>query len=206
MGFLSDLRNDDPYLAERIADELESILYLRDAENPVTITTRTVDSREIAASVGVDLKETPVLRDTTRVPKLTEDQMRKAFYVIPADHRELNSWTCRECGHSTFTCPTLSPARRIYYAHRYYLDQVRTNPPMASFLAQKTQRRLDLGNERARDEKAVRSNDQTMAPAATTRPPNPSALLANPERSDRTNWPGRNNGGLPNDLGRSITW
>ena len=111
----------------------------------------------------------------------------------------MSCWTCRECGHSTFTCPTLTPEQRMYYAHQYYLDQVRANPTMASFLAQKTQRRLDLANERAPDEKTVRNNDQTMAPAATTRPPHPSAVLPNPDRSDRTNWPRRNNGGRPND-------
>ena len=66
---------------------------------------------------------------------------------------------------------------------------------MASFLARKTQRRLDLANKRARDEKTVRNNDQTMALAATTRPLNPSAVLPNPNRGDRTNWPRRNNGG-----------
>ena len=87
----------------------------------------------------------------------------------------------------------------MYYANQYYLDEVRTNPTTASFLAQKTQRRLDLANERARDEKTVRNNDQTMAPAATTRPMHPSAVLANPNRSDRTNWSRRNNGGRPND-------
>ena len=133
------------------------------------------------------------------VPKLSEDQMRKAFYVIPTDYRELNSWTCRECGHSTFTCPTLTTEQRMYYAHRYYLDQIRTSPTMASFLAQKPQQRLDPANERARDEKTVRNKDQTMAPIATTRSSHPSALLANPNRSDRTNWPRRNNGGRPND-------
>ena len=85
MGFLSDLRNDDPELAERIADGFESILYLGDPGKSVTTTPTTMDSREIAASVGVDLEDTPVLRDTTSVPKLTEDQMRKAFSVIPTD-------------------------------------------------------------------------------------------------------------------------
>ena len=55
--------------------------------------------------------------------------------------------------------PTLTPEQRIYYARQYYLDQVRTNPTMASFLAQKTQRRLELANERARDEKKIRSNE-----------------------------------------------
>ena len=143
-----------------------------------------MDSREIAASVGVDLKETLVLRDTTSVPKLTEDQMRKAFSVIPTDYWQLNCWKCRGCGHSTFTCPTLTPEQRMYYAHQYYLDQVRTNPTMPSFLAQKTLRRFDLANERARDEKTARIHEPTAAP----RPPNPSAVLTNPNRSDR-NWP-----------------
>ena len=138
MGFLSDLRNDDPELAESIADGIESILYLGDPGNSVTTTLTTMDSREIAASVGVDLKETPVLRDTTSVQKLTEDQMRKAFSVIPTDYWQLNCWTCRECGQSTFTCPTLTPEQRMYYAHQYYLDKVCTNPTKASFLAQKT--------------------------------------------------------------------
>ena len=81
MKFLSELCNDDP---ERIADGLQSILYLGDPGNSVT-TPRTMESREIAASVGVDLKQTPVLRDTTSVPKLTEDEMRNALSVIQMD-------------------------------------------------------------------------------------------------------------------------
>ena len=96
MGFLSHLRNDDPETAERTADGREPILYLGDPGDSVRTTRTTMDSREIAASVGVDLKETSVLRPTTSVPKLTEDQMRKAFSVIPTDYWQLNSWTCRE--------------------------------------------------------------------------------------------------------------
>ena len=69
---------------------------------------------------------------------------------------------------------------------------------MASFLEQNTERRLDLANERARDENTARKNFQTMAPAASTTPPNPNAVLANPIHSDRTNWPRRSNGGRPN--------
>ena len=187
MGFLSDLRNDDLELAERIAEGFESILYLGDHGKSVTTTPTTMDSREIAASVGVDLKETPVLRDTSSVPKLTEDEMLKAFSVIPTDYWQLNCWTYLECGHATFMCPALKPGQRMYYANQYYLDQVRTNTTMVSFLTQKTQRRLDLANERARDEKTIRNNDQTMAPAATSRTPIPSTVLANQNRSDRTN-------------------
>ena len=195
MGFLSDPGNDDPELAERIADGLESILYLGDPGNSVTTIPTTMDSQEIAASVGVDLKETPVLRDTTSVQKLTGDEMRKAISVIRTDYWQFNCCTCRECGHSTFTCPTLTPEQRMYYAHQYYLDRVRTNPTMASFLAQKTQRRLDLANEQARDDKTVRNKDQTVAPVATTKAPHPSEVLANPNRSDGTNWLRRNNDG-----------
>ena len=143
-------------------------------------------TREIAASVGVDLKGTPVLRDTTSVPKLTEDQMRKLFSVIQTDYWQLNCWTCREDGQSTFKFPTLTLEQRMYYAHQYYLDQVRKNLKMASFLEQKTQRQLDPENERARDEKTARNKDPPTTPAATTRPPNPSAVLTNPNRSDRT--------------------
>ena len=199
MGFLSDVRNDDPELTERIADVLESILYLGDPGNSVTTTPTTMDSREIAASVGVDLKETLVLRDTASVPKLSEDQTRKAFSDIRTDYWELCCRTCRECGHSTFTFHTLTPEQWVYYAHQYYLGQVRTNPTMVSFLVQKTQRRMDLAKERAHDEKAARNNDQAMEPAATTRPPNPSAVLSNPNCIDRTNWSRRSNGGRPND-------
>ena len=85
MGFLSDLRNNDLELAERIADELKSILYFGDPGNFVGTTATMMDSREIGASVGVYLKETPVLRDTASVPKLAEDRMRKAFPVIPTE-------------------------------------------------------------------------------------------------------------------------
>ena len=70
---------------------------------------------------------------------------------------------------------------------------------MASFIAQKTQRRLNLANERARDEKTVRNVDQTMAPAATRRHPSPSAVLMSPNRSGRKNWPRRSNGERSND-------
>ena len=175
MGFLSDLRNDDAELVERIADGLESILCLGDPGKSLTTTPTTMDSREIAPSVGVDSKETPVLRDTTSVPELTEDQMRKEFSVIPTDYWQLNCWTCRECGHSTFTCPTLTPEERMYYTHQYYLDQVRTNPTMVSFLAQKTQRRLDLAKERARDEMNTRKT--------TKRWHRPQRRAPDPERS-----------------------
>ena len=50
-----------------------------------------------------------------------------------------------------------------------------------------------------RDEKTVRNNAQKMAPAATTRSPHPNAVLTNPNRGNRTNWPRKSNYGRPND-------
>ena len=148
MGMLSDLRNDHPEYAYEIATGLESILFLGTPGTSTATTLTKTNSREIATCVGVNLNKAPVNRDKTRTPQLTDDQMRKAFSVIPNYYWQLNCWTCRECGHSTFTCPTLAPTQRMYFAYQYYLDQVRTNPSMETFLAEKTQRRIDLARER----------------------------------------------------------
>ena len=175
-------------------DGLESILYLEDPGNSVTTTPTTMDSREIAASVGVDLKETAVLRDITSVSKLTGDQMRKAFSVIPTDYWQLNCWTCREFS-SLYVHASQVKARTTKVVRKPMLSRPSPHESDGLFLAQKTQRRLDLANERAREEKTIRKKDQTMAPAAEKRPPNPSTVLANPNLSHRTNWPRRSNGG-----------
>ena len=97
-----------------------------------------MNSDAIAASVGVDLVKTPVHRETIPIPTLTEEQTGQAFSIVPSDYWQLNCWTCRDCGHSTFTCPTLTPNQRMYFAYRYYLDQIKGNTTMAQFLEQKT--------------------------------------------------------------------
>ena len=92
-----------------------------------------MNSDAIAVAVGVDLVRKPVHRETVPIPTLTEEQTRQAFSVVPSDHWQLNCWTCRDSGHSTFTCPTLSPNLRMYFAYRYYLDQIKGNPRWRSF-------------------------------------------------------------------------
>ena len=138
IGMLSDFRNDHPDNSYEIATGHESILYLGTPGTSTTTTPATTNSHAIVRSVGVYLNEAPVNRDTTRTAQLIDDQMRKAFSVIPNDYWQLNFWTCRECGRSTFTCPTLTPMKRIYLAYQYYLDQVRTGPSMETFLAEKS--------------------------------------------------------------------
>ena len=148
IGMLFDFRNGHPDYAYEIATGLESILFLGTPVTSTATTPMTPNSSEIATSVGVDINEAPVNRDTTRTPQLIDDQMRKAFSVIPNDYWQLNCWKCREGGHSTFTCPTLTPTKKMYFAYQYYLDQVCTNPSMETFLDQETQRRIDLARER----------------------------------------------------------
>ena len=146
-GMLSDFRVRDPETARNTAIGLESILLTGDTSGSTTPTSMISDA--IAASVGVDLVRTPVHRETVPISTLTEEQTRQAFSVIPSDYWQLNCWTCRDCGHSTFTCPTQNPNQRMYFAYRYYLDQIKGHPTMAQFLEQKTEMRVQLAKERA---------------------------------------------------------
>ena len=146
-GILSDFRVRDPETARNIAIGLESILFTGAISGSTT--PRSMNSDAIAASVGVDLVRTLVHRETVSIPTLTEEQTRQAFCVVPPDYWQLKCWTCRDCGHATFTCPTLTPNQRMYFAYRYYLDQIKGNPTMAQFLEQKTKIRVQLAKERA---------------------------------------------------------
>ena len=146
-GILSDFRVRDPVTARNIAIGLESILFTGATSGSTTPTSMNSDA--IAASVGVDLVRTPVHRETVPIPTLTEKQTRQAFSVVPSDYWQLNCWTCRDCGYSTFTCPTLTPNKRMYSENQYYLDQVKGNPTMAQFLEQNNERRVQLARELA---------------------------------------------------------
>ena len=102
--------------------------------------------------------------------------MRNAFSVIPNDYWQLNCWTCRECGHSTFT-----PTQRMYFAYQYYLYPVRTNPSMETFLAEKTQRRIDLARER-RDGTGTRTDQRNNVTSDRRTPTNHTkSIIWNPD-------------------------
>ena len=115
--------------------------------------------------------------------------MRKAFSLIPNDYWQLNCWTCLECGHSTFTCPTLTPTQRMYFAYQYYLDQVRTNPSMETFLAEKTRRRIDLARERREGTGTRTDQRNNVTQDRRTPTTHPKSILTNPNprSNDRNN-------------------
>ena len=133
--------------ARNMAIGLESILFTGATSGSTTPTSLKSDA--ITASVGVDLVRTPVHRETVPIPTLTEGQTRQAFSVVPSDYWQLNCWKCRDRGHSTFTCPTLTPNQRMYFVYRYYVYQIKGNPTMAQFLEQKTERRVQIAKELA---------------------------------------------------------
>ena len=110
-GMLSDFRVRNPETARNIAIGLESILFTGASSGSTTPTSMRSDV--IAASVGVDLVRAPVHREIVPIPTLTEVQTSRAFSVVPSDYWPLNCWTCRDCGHSTFTCPKLTPNQRM---------------------------------------------------------------------------------------------
>jgi len=78
-----------------------------------------------------------VMRSTVEPPELSEEQIHAAQSVIPNDYWQLNCWSCRESGQSTFTCPLLTPSQRIFFAYKYYLHQVEANPLLKGWYKQK---------------------------------------------------------------------
>ena len=89
--------------------------------------------------------ERDVMRPTEDVSELTDTQIRLGQSAIPNDYWKLSCWSCREPGHSTFTCPKLSPAQRVYFAYKYYLYQIKSNPNMRNWYQQKSEAMRRLG-------------------------------------------------------------
>jgi len=93
-------------------------------------------------------EDRPMLTTTDECPPLTEEQVRQAVSVVPADYWSMSCWTCRDEGHSTFTCKYLTPVQRLYFAYRYFLYQCEANPRIAEFLEDRLAWRLDPKNKR----------------------------------------------------------
>ena len=132
-----DLNLGDPASVVR---QLFPVLSISGLASPTTTsgTSTPTTTDELMSSLSPrTLEGRPVNRETTEVPAITAEQLQKALSVIPTDYWSLNCWTCREEGHTTFTCPFLSWAQRLYFAYRYYLHQIQANPQMASYLAQR---------------------------------------------------------------------
>ena len=91
--------------------------------------------------------ERDVMRPTQDVPELTDEQIHAAQSVIPNDYWQLACWTCREDGHSTFTCKYLTAAQRIFFAYKYYLHQIEANPLLKEWYRQKMHAMKQAGPE-----------------------------------------------------------
>ena len=127
-----------------VALNLDSILFVKEGDPAKGDST----SPLVQKITGTDTSR-PVLRDTEQVPDLSEEQLRLAFSVIPSDYWTLNCWTCRDEGHSTFTCTYLTSQQRVFFAYRYYLHQIEANPHMAEYLKEVYDRRQSRLNTSA---------------------------------------------------------
>lgn len=139
----SRLRWDEPVQSAAIADSLAHIMYIggdppRDVSDSSTARSVPYSDQQFT---GHNMKDRPVLRQMEQVPHLTDSQISLAVSVIPQDYWGLNCWTCRVPGHTTFTCPNLSAAQRVYFAYMYYMYQTEQTPHMKEFLANAEARR-----------------------------------------------------------------
>ena len=94
-----------------------------------------LDIREVMESTNMDMPT--LFRATKEVPDLTREQIAEALLVVPQDYWQLNCWSCRDEGHSTFTCPYLTLSQRILFAYAYFCNQVRGNPQMREWYKQR---------------------------------------------------------------------
>lgn len=124
---------DDPtFEAFEVVQQLEPLLL-------TTVSQAGLPEGRSEADVLRDLRAygTPdrdVAAATTQVPILADDEIQLAWQVIPSDYWIKSCWTCRDKGHSTFTCPFLTPTQRIFFAFRYYHFQIAENPHVAAWL------------------------------------------------------------------------
>ena len=116
-----------------------------------------------------------VYRNQVEVPKLTEEQYRDAITVIPADYWSLNYWTCKTDGHTTFKCPSLTPAQRLYFAYCYFVYQCKEHPTMRAWIHQKHEKRV------ARNQEEVASSAQAQRSRETHSPQRPRSPGTGPQ-------------------------
>ena len=128
--YWTDLRARDPEHAHTIACQLESLLFADVGDGKTKVPMSPTNTEESFAD--------PVLqRPYSPPPELTKEQIEKARLVIPTDYWGLSCWTCRDNGHTTFTCGHLTPSQRLYFAYCYYVYQCKTNPHMAEWYKQR---------------------------------------------------------------------
>ena len=128
--YWADLRARDPEHAHTIACQLESLLYTGAGEETTKTPMNPTNTEESFA-------DSVLQRPYSLPPVLTEELIEKARLVIPTDYWGLSCGTCRDGGHTTFTCGHLTPSQRLYFAYCYYVYQCKTNPHMAEWYKQR---------------------------------------------------------------------
>ena len=91
--------------------------------------------------------DSTICREHIPSTMLTEEQIVQDLSAIPSEYWTLQCWTCREAGHSAFTCPTLTLAQRIFFAYCYYRYQVAANPRVADWFKEREAFRKGHGTE-----------------------------------------------------------
>ena len=160
--YWADLRARDPEHAHTIACQLESLQFAGadDGESKVPMSPTDTD-RSFAD---------PVLQRPYSPPtELTKEQIEKARLVILTDYWGLSCWTCRDNGHTTFTCGHLTHSQRLYFAYCYYVYQYKTNPHMAEWYKQRRAAR-DEGTTRTSHRHLSLPDDPVEAEAEAHRP------------------------------------
>lgn len=68
---------------------------------------------------------------------MTSEQICKAMSEIPQEYWNLDCWSFREKGRTDFTCPILTVPQRIFFAYRFYINQVTRNPTLVEWYNEK---------------------------------------------------------------------
>ena len=156
-SYWAQLRREDPEQAARVAQNLEALLFV----GPSRGVKKPAMPPSPASSTSL---EDLVHRSDVEVLNLTEEQYRDAITVIPANYWSLNCWTCKTDGHTTFTCPSLTPAQRMYFAYCYFLYQCKGHPTMRNWLQQKHDKLVArLQEQGASDSRAKTSQEVPTA-------------------------------------------
>ena len=157
-----DLNLGDPETVVRNLFPVLSVAGITAPSSTTTSGTSTPSSVEdlMKTLSSQTLEGRPVNRQVEQVPVITAEQLQHALSIIPTDYWSLNCWTCRESGHTTFTCPYLTWAQRLYFAYRYYLHQIEAKPQLSQYYADRERTRQTGGNQGQRPRSPGRQGGQ----------------------------------------------
>lgn len=75
-----------------------------------------------------------VIREQEVVPKMMEQNIKRALTAMPVYYATMDCSTCWAEGRYYFRCPYLTVHQRLHFAYQYYLHQIEANPHMIRWL------------------------------------------------------------------------